>query len=137
MKESSLWVIIRQNLPQVHWQRIETSTGLGIPDINGCWEGKEFWVEIKYLPTFPVRANTPVKIKHYTPEQRLWLRKRGQAGGQAWLFVRVGAEWFLFDHEAAQLVTGWTAEQWRTGATLYWTRRPDWVGWLEMVVGKI
>jgi hypothetical protein len=28
----------------VHFQRIETNVGLGVPDVNGCGDGVEFWL---------------------------------------------------------------------------------------------
>jgi hypothetical protein len=31
----------------VHFQRIETNVGLGVPDVNGCGDGVEFWLELK------------------------------------------------------------------------------------------
>ena len=47
-KESLLWKQLRDNLPKVHWQRIETGiTGAGVPDVNGCLDGKEVWVELQ------------------------------------------------------------------------------------------
>ena len=47
-KERNLWALLRDNIKEVHWQRIETGmTGSGVPDVNGCAKGKEFWVELK------------------------------------------------------------------------------------------
>ena len=47
-KEKNLWALLRDNIKEVHWQRIETGmTGSGVPDVNGCAKGKEFWIELK------------------------------------------------------------------------------------------
>ena len=49
-KEKNLWLLMRTNLPSIHLQRIETGmTGAGVPDVNGCAKGKEFWVELKEI----------------------------------------------------------------------------------------
>ena len=44
------------------------------------------------------------KIKHYTPEQRYWLKRRGQAGDNCWLLLQVGRSYWLFDWEGAQVI---------------------------------
>ena len=37
-----------QNIAQkAHFTRVESSTMNGIPDLNGCINGKEFWMELK------------------------------------------------------------------------------------------
>ena len=46
MTEKAFWQQIKRALPYVHWQRIETGTGQGVPDVNGCIGGKWFEVEI-------------------------------------------------------------------------------------------
>ena len=40
-----------------HWQSVETwSTGQGVPDVNGCIDGVEFWVENKPPPRIETGA---------------------------------------------------------------------------------
>lgn len=34
-------------IPDFYWMRIESTTGSGIPDLNGIHNGIEFWVELK------------------------------------------------------------------------------------------
>lgn len=52
-----------------HWQRIESNlTSQGIPDINICFGGKEFWIECKV-------EDTP------SPLQYSWIEQRRRAGG--------------------------------------------------------
>ena len=46
-RESLLWQKIKKALPKAHLSRIESSTLQGIPDVNGVWFGKEFWIELK------------------------------------------------------------------------------------------
>lgn len=70
----------QSHLPQVHWQRIETGgTGYGIPDLNGCIAGSEFWIESKRTDAWAVKI---------APEQIGWAERRIRAGGKVWLAVR-------------------------------------------------
>ena len=46
-RESMLWQRIKKNCRKAHLIRVESNTINGIPDINGCWSGKEFWMELK------------------------------------------------------------------------------------------
>ena len=80
---------------------VENPAYPGTPDVNFL----NGWLELKHLPNWPVRANTPVQLGHFTPRQRIWLRKRWRAGGGAWLLLQVGSDWLLFDGDiAAQFV---------------------------------
>ena len=46
-QESKFYQELKKAWPNVHFQRIETTTGLGIPDVNCCVNGVEFWLELK------------------------------------------------------------------------------------------
>ena len=63
----------------VHTTPIETWIGKGIPDVNWCIDGKEFWTELKVLTTSN-RLREALK-----PEQVAWLLGRTNAGGNAWV----------------------------------------------------
>jgi hypothetical protein len=45
--ESKLYNLIKTNLKNVHFMRIESYTEQGIPDVNACYNGKELWLELK------------------------------------------------------------------------------------------
>ncbi len=62
----------------MHHQRIETTTGSGIPDFNVCWQGVDFWVESK--------VNEPL----LRPFQWAWIHRRVQAGGRVLILVESG-----------------------------------------------
>lgn len=73
MKEATLWRAIKKNLPMVHWQRIESgATAQGIPDLNGCYQGKEVWIELK------------VESNQLSKWQKNWAKVRRKAGGRVW-----------------------------------------------------
>lgn len=71
-RESILWQRIKKNCTKPHLIRVESNTINGIPDINGCWAGKEFWMELK-------------SDKHRYPKlskwQISWINKRVLNGG--------------------------------------------------------
>ena len=70
--------------PQIHWQRIENTTGVGVPDINFCLDGVEVWVEDKWTP-----SKKGARFSHpLTPSQCGWILKRVHSGGSAWVLAR-------------------------------------------------
>lgn len=76
---------------------VENPAHPGTPDVN-CTAG---WVELKQLEAWPVRESSVVRVKHFTPQQRVWLSRRWEANRRAWLLLRVGrlatASWLLLD----------------------------------------
>lgn len=66
-----------------HWQRIENLVDVGTPDVNGCLNGEEIWIELKIdLP-----GNKLVKDL-LRPSQKIWFFKRIVQGAKN-LFVLV------------------------------------------------
>ena len=88
-KEKNLWLLITENLKQIHLQRIETGmTGAGVPDVNGCAKGKEFWVELKEIHSGNKLTLRPMQIS--------WLAKRASHGGQVFVMARKNDEIKLY-----------------------------------------
>lgn len=72
--------LFEQNMRRVHWQAIETGlTGKGVPDLNGCLDGVDFWVELKQTPEWAVTLE---------PEQVGWILRRCRKGGRVFIAVR-------------------------------------------------
>jgi hypothetical protein len=83
-----------------HIHRIENAAGVGTPDINCCFSGHEHWIESKCLTDWPKTPNIPVRFKHpFGPVQRIWFRRRIEAGGFPLLYLGIEAtqEIFFFD----------------------------------------
>ena len=79
-KESLLWKQLRDNSTGIHWQRIESgATASGIPDVNGCYRGREIWVELKV-----VRGNQ-IGLR---PMQKSWLYNRVLHGGECYVLAK-------------------------------------------------
>jgi hypothetical protein len=91
----------------IHWQRIEDACQAGIPDINFCWQGIEFWVEAKQAEESDIpKRNTTLFKLGLQPEQALWLENRRCAGGRAYVLAKVGNRWLLFNSHFRQLRDG-------------------------------
>ncbi len=113
-------------------QRIETKLNPGVPDVEGCCNGNAFWVELKYLPKRPPRANlVPRKMES---AQTAWLQRRRDNGGRAWVLFQVGDEIFILDGKYSQEILtlkNKTREEshefWEKKSTLWLPKKPwDW-----------
>lgn len=86
--------------------RVENPICPGTPDVNLC-DGR--WLELKCIPAWPKRASSRVTIRHYTPQQRVWLYRRWtHAPGSTLLLLNVLAarQWLLFDGDVAARSVG-------------------------------
>lgn len=102
MSESAMWDSIRPVLKKFDPVRIESPITPGIPDVNYS----QGWIELKYVERWPPRGG-PLRIDHFTKEQRGFLVKRRKAGGRAFLLLKVGKdEWLLFDGLTAAASVG-------------------------------
>lgn len=112
MSESQTWTDFRPVIKYLDPQRVEDRVSLGIPDVDLLIGN----IELKFLLRWPVRTTTPVRIDHFTSEQRGWLTRRCQAARMcghrinAWLLLRVGLvtpnEWLLFNGDVAAACIG-------------------------------
>jgi Holliday junction resolvase len=85
--ESRLWKLLRENVTDVHWTRIESWVSPGVPDVNGCASFGEFWIELK------VAKNNKVTL---SPHQISWLLSRCRVGGNAFVLTKEGRRGPLF-----------------------------------------
>jgi hypothetical protein len=77
--ETLFWRELRDSLKNVHFQRIENLSGQGVPDVNACTVGCEFWLELKVSEgRFP-------KLSNY---QIAWHYKRSQHGGKTFILQK-------------------------------------------------
>lgn len=119
--EQAMWDAIRPALAGLDPVRIESHMASGVPDVNYT----HGWVELKCAPRWPPRGG-PLRVDHYTAEQKAWAIKRRRAGGLVFLLLKVGKEeWLLFDGLVAAAYLGNSTQQ-----ELYqvcvarWTRLP-------------
>ncbi len=109
-------------LEPLHGVAVENDACPGTPDVT--YVGG--WLELKSRDAWPKRPETPLRVRHFTQEQRIWLRAECAAGGRAFLLLRVRYDWLLFWGETAADVLG-TDDGWRANlvncAIKYWPDR--------------
>jgi hypothetical protein len=81
---------------------VENPVCPGTPDVNFA----DGMCELKWIRRWPVKPETPVLIEHFTPQQRIWLMRRWNAGGNVWLLLSCQKSWLLFDGLTAQQKVG-------------------------------
>lgn len=120
--------VVMDALRPLHAVRVENRVGPGTPDLNYLGG----WIELKELPSWPT-GEWKVRIPHFTPEQKLWLRARVRSGGKAHLLLKVGAEWLLFDGVVAgESIGECTADELRKRACFRWFTREK-QRWMELL----
>ncbi len=130
MSEANMWRNMRQRM-HPYWDeatRHEDKLSGGIADVSFVCGGKHGWIELKHLDAWPKRSGTVVRCKHYTDEQRIFLKRKGRAGGNTWLFAKIGRDYLLFDWQQAQqvFVSELNTEETRMLAYAIWEGRMDW-----------
>ena len=71
---------------------VENSAYPGTPDV--AYIGG--WIELKEKDAWPKRAETPLRLPHFTKHQRAWIRRHAHWGGTVFVLLKVGKkEWFL------------------------------------------
>jgi hypothetical protein len=69
-EEKNLWKQLKNNTKSIIWTRIESSTGLGIPDLFGYYK-RGFWVELKVI------VNNKI---NFSAHQIAWINRHYSAG---------------------------------------------------------
>lgn len=84
-RESSLRGVVVKALHELHAIAVENPVLPGTPDVN--YVGG--WLELKSLDRWPFRESTPVRIEHWTPQQRVWHVLRARAGGRSFVLLEI------------------------------------------------
>lgn len=112
MSESKLWNRVKNQNKSVFFQRIESDTAIGIPDLYLIYKGVAGWAELKWIPRWPKSDDIVIKIYHYTMAQRRWLKKNHDNGGNSFLILGIGNKEILcFKGEDALKVGAYTKKQ--------------------------
>jgi hypothetical protein len=122
---------------RVMLQRHEDYLSVGIPDFSYDIEGMagSGWIEMKRKKSWPVRPTTPLRLKHFTKEQKAWLYKHGHFNKRCWLFLQVEQEYFLFDYKHCQEVGNLTKWDMWAACIGYWPNQIDWVALRSILKG--
>lgn len=89
-REVRLWEWLRDNLKGtagLHMRRVENLVSDGDPDVDGCWEGRYFELELKGCDRPKLGGPLGFEVRR---SQVLWHRRRWRCGGNVWLYARVG-----------------------------------------------
>jgi hypothetical protein len=120
-------------------QRIENGTANGIPDVmfSAKWRRKKRggWIELKRVREYPKRSNTPIRIDHFTKEQKLFMRLHGRITGSVYLLLLIESDWYIFDHVHIDKI-GETATRFDLMAMSvhWWPEKCDWRELFEVLV---
>ena len=77
--EAKLWQDVKKALKDAHLVRIENKSSPGVPDVNGCYKGIEFWLELKVI-----KGNS-LQLSKF---QKAWIYERTRAGGKVFVLAR-------------------------------------------------
>lgn len=114
-----MWQVVRVALRQFDPIRIENRCELGTPDVNLA---PGDWIELKIAE--PPKRGGPLRIKHYSTEQRTWAIRRHKAGGRVWVLLKVRTEWLLIKGEvAAEILGNVNLEKLREASTGIWVKK--------------
>lgn len=103
---------------------ISIENALTTPGIGDVFHTKGT-VELKILEKWPVRDETPLRIPHYTNEQRAWASDWVNGGGCYRLVVKVGREWFVFKTPASLEVGNLTRQEMYEKAHFHSKQKPS------------
>ena len=127
MNEAGVWQTLRKGMMGTGWHvtRIESSAGNGVPDVSFGIPSKNGWVELKYIAEWPKRITTLIKLP-LRPEQKHWIKARGELSGDVWVFIRIENTFYLLTwQQATDACNGWTKEEWLRYPDGVWEKRVD------------
>lgn len=134
--EASLWTTVSKNM-KGEWeiQRVENSVGPGTPDVYYTMNsGTMGWLENKHAHEWPKRPSTALRLDHFTPQQRSFLRRHGKLKANVWILLQVESDYFLLDYQEAQNIGGeywdkkfsekpWTKQDYLDNCSYHWYPR--------------
>lgn len=90
MRETALWQWLRQGrrafpAADLDLSRVENLVQSGMPDVEGCLNGSQFWIELKV-----VKGKNVLRAA-FRPAQVPWMRRRWAAGGRTFALLQVDA----------------------------------------------
>lgn len=131
MSENAFWHTLGKQM-KLHegWRqatRHEDKLNLGICDVSFVNNARAHgWIELKKLHEWPKRESTIVRLRHFTDAQRIFLKEKGEAGGNCWLLLKVYRDVLLFDWWDAYYHVGYVnKERLLDLAAGYWPGKMD------------
>jgi hypothetical protein len=126
--ETSMRARVTKALRPLDAIAVENAALPGTPDVEFIGG----WIELKTEDKWPARPTTPLRLKRFEIEQRVWLRRRVRRGGHAFVLLRVGREWMLFRGDVAAAKLGHsTREELGAVAMYHWKTTPSYADLLQ------
>lgn len=63
-------------------------------------------MELKAVANWPAKPETPLRLPHYTQEQRVWATRRWNKGGNTTLLLQVAKQYLLLTGPTAATLLG-------------------------------
>jgi hypothetical protein len=110
-----------------HVQSHEDRYSEGIPDLSYGVPGAGGWIELKQVEKWPVKAESLVKPKKFTPAQVNWLLRRGKRAGFCYILIKVAQhDFFLFNFTGAKALREGRTKDWYLANCLkHWPKNID------------
>lgn len=115
MSERALAGRIVKLLKPLDALRVENPCHPGTPDVN--YVGG--WIELKQHDKWPAKPETPLRLPHFTPQQKIWLSRRIRKGGRAFVLLQVARDYLLLDGQVASEILGEATEGELKAAALF------------------
>jgi hypothetical protein len=108
---------------------------VGVPDVSFCVGGVSGWIELKVIDRLPKHVITPVRVPHFTPAQRAWLKRRGIAGGNTWLLLKViePKTYLLFLYDRCDAVGRVSFLELQRASAQWWCDRINWKDFFDHI----
>lgn len=95
--EQKLWQLVKPHIPG-HVNRVENSMGTGMPDVEFCYKGRQYWLENKVdlgVVIGPNRLGDCIRLneenrgpKFVRESQYIWHSQRVKQGGNVFILSR-------------------------------------------------
>lgn len=104
MSERNMRQRVVRILKPLHAFSIENPCRPGTPDLSYA----DGLLELKWARAWPTKDTSVFQVPHYTPQQRLFHRKRWSAGGKMFVLLQVANDWMIFAGPVAAAYLGYT-----------------------------
>jgi len=93
--EKNLWAWLKRGTLRcrdLHMERVENSIAEGTPDVDACYQGADFKIELK---TGSVTIRHGYVRTKFQPKQLPWIKRRTKVGGRAFVLIQIGRVRYL------------------------------------------
>lgn len=119
-RERELRASVVRALKPLHGVAVENPALPGTPDVSYA----DGWIELKCWPHWPRYVNKALRIDHWTPQQRVFHRRRSRASGEVYVLIEIAeaGEFLLLEGGVAAEILGKAGrEVLRARAVATWT----------------